>query len=88
MEYRLLQGLNLLKQLDLSGGGPCTATCPEYVEEVVIGDGDGEAAIDNHWNCLPNQLHKAYVAVVPYPFQDQDNRLPGRLLCNDPILER
>ena len=46
MEDRLPQGRNLLKQLDLEGGGPRTATCPESVEKVVVGDGGGEAAIE------------------------------------------
>ena len=35
----------LLKQLDLEGGGPRAATCPEPMEYVVEGDGGGEAAI-------------------------------------------
>ena len=32
MEDRLLQGHNLLKQIDLEGGSIFTATSPEYVE--------------------------------------------------------
>ena len=73
MEDRLPQGRNLPKQLDLKGGGRRTATYPESVEEVVVGDG-------NHRHRLPNHLHKDYAVIVLSPFQDQDHRLPGRLL--------
>ena len=34
-----------------------TATRLESVEEVVLGNGGGEALIKNHHHCLPNQLH-------------------------------
>ena len=47
MEYRLPQGRNLLEKLDLEGGGTRTATRPEPVEGVVVGDGGGESAIFN-----------------------------------------
>ena len=87
MENRLPQGRNLLKHLDLEGGGPCTATHPESVEGVVVGDGGSEAAVKNNRHRLPNHLHEAYAALVPSPFRDQDHRLPGRLLCDDPVLE-
>ena len=50
MEYRLPQGRNLLEQLNLEGGGTRTATRPEYVEGVVVGDGGSEATIESH--CL------------------------------------
>ena len=88
MDNRLPQGRNLLKHLDLKDGGPRTATRPEYVEGVVVGDGGGEAAIKNNRHRLPKNLHEAYVAVVPSPFQYQDNRMPVRLLFNEPISER
>ena len=58
-------------QLDLEVGVPLTATCPEFVEEFVVGDGGGEAAIENHRHHLPNHLHEAYAEVVPSPFQYQ-----------------
>ena len=45
MEERLPHGRNLLKQFDLEGGGPRTATLPEPMEGVVVGDGCGEAAV-------------------------------------------
>ena len=45
MKYLLPQGLNLMKRLELEGGSPCTATRPESMEEVVLGDGGGEAVI-------------------------------------------
>ena len=80
MEDLLPQGCNLMKQLELECGGPRTATRPKSVEEVVLGDGDGEVAIENHRHCLPNHLHKAYAAVIPSPFWYQDHRLTGRLL--------
>ena len=41
----LPQGRKLLKQLGLKGGGACTATCPEPMEEVVVGDGGCETSI-------------------------------------------
>ena len=44
MENRLPQSRNLLKQLDLNGGGPRTATHPESVEGVVVGDGGGDGS--------------------------------------------
>ena len=47
-EDHLPQGRNLMNQLDLKGGGTHTANRPESVEEFVVGDGGGEAAIDNH----------------------------------------
>ena len=87
LEDRLPQGLNLLKQLDLEGGGPCTTTRSEYVEGVVVGDGGGEAAIENHLHRLPNHLHEDYDVLFPSPFRYQDHRLPGRLLCDDPVSE-
>ena len=46
MEDHLPQVRNLLKQLDLKCGSPCTATRPESVEGVVRGDAGGEAAIE------------------------------------------
>ena len=87
MEYCLPQGHNLLDQLDLEGGGPSTATLPEPVEGVVLGDGGGEAVIENHLHRLPDLLHEAYAAVVPYPFRDQDHHLSGRLLCDESVSE-
>ena len=71
----------MINKLDLKGGGPCTATRPESMEGVVVGNGGGEEAIENHRHCLPNQLHEAYTAVPNPPFQDQHHRLPGGLLC-------
>ena len=62
------------------GDGPRTTTRLELVEEVVVGDGGGEAAIKNHRHRLPHHLHKAYAALVTSPFQDHDPCLPGRLL--------
>ena len=47
MENCLAQVRNLLNQLELKGDGPRIVTRPESVEEVVVGDGDGEAEIDN-----------------------------------------
>ena len=70
MEERLPHGRNLLKQFDLEGGGPRTATLPEPMEGVVVGDGGGEAAIKNQLHRLPHHLHKPYDAVVTDPFQD------------------
>ena len=80
VEDRLPQGPNLLKHLDLKGDSPCTVTRPEYVEEVVVGDGGSEAVIKNHRHLLSNHLHEDYAAVAPSPFWYQDHRLPGRLL--------
>ena len=57
MDYRLPQVRNLLDQLDLEVGGPCTANHPEPVEGVVVGDGGSEAAVENHHNLLPDHLH-------------------------------
>ena len=88
MEERLPQGRNLLKQLDLKGDDPRTATHPESVEESVIGDGGGEAAVQNHRHRLTNHLYEAYNTILPSPFRDQNHGLPGRLLYNDPISER
>ena len=48
MEHCLPQGCKMLEKIDLEGGGPRTATHSEPVEEVVVGDGGGEAAIENH----------------------------------------
>ena len=87
MDYCLPQGRNLLDQLDLKGGSTRTATCLEPVEGVMVGDGDGEVAIDNHRHCLPHHLHEAYAAVVTSPLGDQDHILPGRLVCEDSVLE-
>ena len=67
MEDRLPQGCNLLKQIDLKGGGPRTATRLESVEGVMLGDGGGEAAIENHRHRLTNHLHDAYTAVLTSP---------------------
>ena len=86
--YQLFQGRNLPKQFDLEGVSPCTATCPEPGQEVVVGDGGGEAVIENHHHCLPYHLHEAYAAIVPFPFQDQDHRLPGRLLYDYSVSKR
>ena len=73
MEYRLPQGRNLLEHLDLEGGRPRTSTRPKPVEGVVLGDGGGEAAIENHRCRLPYHLHEAYFAVPPPP------SVPGRM---------
>ena len=73
------------KQLDLKGGGNRTATRPESMEGVVIGDGSRESEIDNHCHRLPNHLHKDFAAEVLSPFCYKYHRLPGRLLCNDPV---
>ena len=67
MEYCLSQVCNLLNQLDLGGGVPRTATHPESVEGIVVGDGGGEAAIENHRHRLTYHLHKSYSAVAPPP---------------------
>ena len=49
MEGRLHQRRNLMEQLELEGGGLHTANHPEYVEEVVLGDGGGEGfPVANH----------------------------------------
>ena len=57
MDHCLPQGRNLMEQLELKGGGPCTATCLEPVEGVVVGDGGVKAAIENHRHRLPQHLH-------------------------------
>ena len=57
-----------MKQLELKGSGPHTATRPESVEEVVLGDGGYEAAIENHRHRFPNNPHEAYAAVDPPPY--------------------
>ena len=56
------------------------------MEGVMLGDGSGEAAIENHRHRLPDHLHEAYAAVVPSPFRYQDHRLPGCLLYDDSVL--
>ena len=88
MEDHLPQGCNLLNNFEFKGGGPRTATHPKSVEEVVVGDGGGEAAIENHRHRLTNHLREAYTAVVPSPFRYQDHHMTGRFLCDDPVLER
>ena len=60
---------------------------PETVEGVVVGDGGGEAVIENHCHRLLHHLHEAYATVVTSPFQDQDHRLPDHLLCEFSFLE-
>ena len=80
MKYRLPQGRNLLDQLDLKGGGPCTETRPEAVEKSVVGDGSSEAVIENHRHQLPDHLHEAYALVIPSPFWDQEHHMLGRPL--------
>ena len=84
---RLPQVRNLLRQFDLEGGGPHTATRLESVEGVVVVDGGGESAIENHHHCLPDHLHEAYAVVVLYPFWDQYHRLTGSLLLKDSVSE-
>ena len=37
MEHRLPHGLNLMEHIDIKGGGPSTATCPEPMEGFVVG---------------------------------------------------
>ena len=51
----------------------------------MVGDGGGEAAVENHRHRLPDHLHEAYVALVPSPFRDQYHLLPGRLLRKDSV---
>ena len=87
MEHRLPHGRNLLEQLDLEGGGPRTSARLEPVDGVVVGDGDGEAAIENHCHCLPHHLHETYDVVVIYPFQYQYHRLTSHLIRKYSFLE-
>ena len=83
MEYFLPQGHNLMEQLNPEVGVPHTATRLEPVEGVVVFDGNGEAAVENHRHHLPDHLHEAYAELIPSPFWYQDHRLPGRLLHKD-----
>ena len=87
MEYHLPQGRNLLEQIYLKGGGPLTATRTEPVKGVVVGDCGGEVAVENHRQRLLDHLRRAYGALVPSHFRDQDHRLPGRLLHKDSVSE-
>ena len=80
MKHRLPQGRNLLEQLDLEGGGPRTATCPEPMEGELVVDEGGEVAIENHRHRLTYHLHEAYVVVFTSTFWNQYHRLTGRLL--------
>ena len=64
MENRLPHGRNLLKQLDLEGEGPCTATRSEFMKGFVVGDGVGKASIYNRFHRLLHHLHETYAAVV------------------------
>ena len=57
MEHRLPQGRNLTKQINLEGSSPRTGTLPEPVEGVVLGDGGGEAVVENQRHCLPHHHH-------------------------------
>ena len=57
MKELLPHGCNLLEQFDLKGVGLYTVTRPEPMKGVVVGDGDGEVAIDNHHHFLPHHLH-------------------------------
>ena len=76
-----------MDQLNLERAGPCTATHTKPVEGVVLGDGGGEAEVENHHHYLPYHLQEAYVAVVPHPFRDQDHRLPGHPICEKSLSE-
>ena len=87
MDYRLPQGRNLLEHLDLEGGGPYTTTRLRSMEGIVLGDGNGEASVENHRHRLPDHIHEAYAAVIPSPFKYQDHRLPGRFLHKESISE-
>ena len=77
-----------MKKFDLEVGGPCTTTQPEPMNGVVVGDGGGEAVIENHLYRLPNHTHKDSTTVVATPFRNQDHSLPGRLLREDSVSER
>ena len=61
---------NLLKQFDLKGGSTRTATLPKPMEGFMVGDGGGEAEIENHRHRLPHHLHETYSTVVTSPFQE------------------
>ena len=54
------------------------------MEGVVVGDGGGEAAIENHRHRLPHNLHETYSVAVAAPFRGYYHHLPGCLLHNDP----
>ena len=81
VEGRFPHGHNLLKQFDLDFFGPRTASRPEPMEGVVVGDGGGEAAIEYYLHRLPHHLHDTYSAVLSAPFGGYYYRLPGFLLC-------
>ena len=72
---------NLIKQFDLKGCIPCTASLPEPIEGFMVGDGGDEAAIEYHHHRLPHRLHNTYAALVPSLFRDYYYHLPGSLLC-------
>ena len=70
MELRFPHFCNMLKQFDLEGCGPHSASRPELMEGVVVGDVGGEAVIEYHYHRLPHHIHKTYAALFPSPFRD------------------
>ena len=46
----------------------------------MVGDGGGEAMIENNRHRLPHHLHETYAAVVTSPVQDQDHHMLTHLL--------
>ena len=69
VEDRFPHGHNLLKKFDLKGCGSRTASHPEPMEVVVLGNGGGEMVIEYHRHCLPHHLYETYSSVVPSPFR-------------------
>ena len=78
MEDRLLCGNDLLKQLFLEGGIPCSSPRAKYVKSVMELDGRRYPDIDDARYCLSKYLHQTNPPEVgAYYLEDHHHHLPG-----------
>ena len=70
--YILVNAIQLMLQLNLQCGRPCSPTCVEAMEDAVKADTCHQAGVNNHLHHLPPRPQNAIPLGVSVTLGDQD----------------
>ena len=77
----------MLENIGFKGGGPRASAGDEPLKGVVALNFHHQADIQYNHHYLPQPFRRACPNEVPVPIHDQDEGLPGELLCKVTLAE-